>query len=52
MIQQLDTVPLSPAVTDELELNADELKALARYLDALIEADFALKKCDGRSTND
>lgn len=42
MVQPQEPVQTSPAVLDEPVLDADELKTLAKFLDALMEAEFSL----------
>jgi len=46
-----EPVPTSPAVTDEPVLDADELKTLAKLLDALMEVDFDMKRNQGLEAN-
>ena len=51
MIQPQEPVPASPAVPDEPVLDDDELKTLAKFLDALMEVDFELNRNERDSTN-
>lgn len=51
MKQPQEPVPISPAVNDEPVLDADELKTLAKLLDALMEVDFELNRNEGLVAN-
>lgn len=51
MNDQQEPVPTSPAVPDEPVLDDDELKTLAKFLDALMEVDFEQQRNERVSTN-